>query len=372
MMKTTKNQKREVKNETQAKTIMSIDIPTSTIIKIVAIIAIVAGIYILRDIIVAIFFSFVLASTLKQPIKRLEKLGIKKSFAVTIVYILMIIILLLLISAISVPLISQMSKMFDNLPTLLKNLAEYINNIAEFFGYNQKIIDTSNLKETINKWLSSSFINFDNILSASANGISGLLGVIANMFGGIVVILTVFSLGYYISLDDDRFERFILQKIKDEKFRKKTSNFINAIQNKFGKWIMGQITVSIINASYTWLLLTLLGVPYALPLALFAGLVDWIPYIGATLGALPALFVASMTGGPIQIIGVLAGYIVYQQIENNIVAPKIMSNAIGLPPLVIIISLMVGAKLFGFTGILLAVPVAGVLHLLMNYAAKED
>lgn len=181
------------------------------------------------------------------------------------------------------------------------------------------------------------------------------------------VYISVFTVSFYLSLDHEKFIKSILEEISSKKIRKKTRKFIQDVENKLGRWLMGQATLATIVGILTFIHLSILKVPFALPLALFAALMDSVPYIGATLGATPAILIALLGGNPIQIIGVIAAYILVQQLENNFLSPKILSNAMGLPPLIIVLSLLIGAKLFGLAGVLFAVPVAGVLSLTFRY-----
>jgi predicted PurR-regulated permease PerM len=150
-------------------------------------------------------------------------------------------------------------------------------------------------------------------------------------------------------------------------------HLIARMQEKIGRWLRGQLLLSLIIFLMTYAGLTILGVRYALVLALFAGVTELIPYIGPFIGLVPALFIA-LTQSPIVALGVLVLYIIIQQLENYVIVPKVMQRAVGLNPIVIIVAMLVGAKMAGILGIILAVPVATALSVAVGdlFELKRD
>ena len=144
-----------------------------------------------------------------------------------------------------------------------------------------------------------------------------------------------------------------------------TLNLVEKIQKKMGLWILGQIIVSFIMFVTTWIGLLLLHVPYALILAVIAGLLEVIPYIGPFLSAVPALFIAILQGPALAIaVGVL--YLLLHELEGYILVPKIMEKTIGTSSLSILIALLVGFKLAGIVGLVISVPIVAALTVTIN------
>jgi len=137
------------------------------------------------------------------------------------------------------------------------------------------------------------------------------------------------------------------------------------VEVKTGAWVRGQIVLMFLVGFTTYIGLTILGVEFALPLAVIAGLLELIPTIGPIVSAIPAAIIA-FTQGPLLGLGVIALYILIQQLENNILVPKVMEKAVGLSPLITIFSLLVGAALFGILGAVLAVPFAAITYLIVE------
>jgi predicted PurR-regulated permease PerM len=130
-----------------------------------------------------------------------------------------------------------------------------------------------------------------------------------------------------------------------------------------GLWVLGQILLSVCIFVGVYIGLSLLGVQYALVLALLAGVFEVVPFIGPTLSAIPALFIA-FTQSPTLAIAVLVLYIAVQKLESWILVPKIMQKTVGTSPVVIIFALLIGVKLGGIVGLLLAVPIVAIFTVL--------
>lgn len=140
---------------------------------------------------------------------------------------------------------------------------------------------------------------------------------------------------------------------------------INQVQTKLGMWLRGQLILSLIIFALTYLGLTILRVEYALVLALFAGLAEFVPYIGPIISAVPAVFL-TFADSPIKALIVIVLYIVIQQLENQIIVPKVMQKSVGLNPLVVIVVMLVGAKIAGMAGLILAVPTATIIKIFLG------
>lgn len=155
------------------------------------------------------------------------------------------------------------------------------------------------------------------------------------------------------------------------KQEKKVLVIISKLEKGLGRWVRGQLSLSFIVGTMTFVGLQLLGIPYALPLALVAGILEIVPIIGPIISAVPAILVG-FTISPFIGIATAAMFIVVQQLENHLIVPMIMSKVIGLQPPVIIVSLLIGAKLAGIGGAFLAPPILIILKIVIGEFLKED
>jgi predicted PurR-regulated permease PerM len=143
-------------------------------------------------------------------------------------------------------------------------------------------------------------------------------------------------------------------------YRGKVFKTTRLIEDKLGSWLRGQIVLSFSIGFLTWIVLSLLGVSFALPLAVIAGILEIVPTIGPILSAIPAIIVA-LNISPLLALIVAVSYIFIQLFENNVLVPRIMQRAVGLNPIVIILSIIVGGKLLGVAGALLAIPFVSLI-----------
>lgn len=157
----------------------------------------------------------------------------------------------------------------------------------------------------------------------------------------------------------------LVWSIAPEKHQPYIMQLINRMQKKIGLWLRGQLILSLVIFILTYTGLSILGVEYALVLALIAGLTEFVPYIGPMLGAIPAVFLA-FTQSPTLALFVAGLYYIIQLVENNILVPKIMQKAVGLNPIVSISVLLIGFKVAGVVGAILSIPVATAISVFVQ------
>ncbi|MEK7534684.1 MAG: AI-2E family transporter [Patescibacteria group bacterium] len=300
----------------------------------------------IKEILVVIFISFIIMSTLSPYVDLLRKRRFPNVLAVMIPYIVTISILVVLI----VPLIPFFSV---QLQTLFSTLPSYIDRAAKLLNIPIDITDA-------NKFLTS---EIDTI------GKNALL-VTGKLFSGIFSFLAILVISFYLMLERERIKKEFTSLFPKE-IEGKVLTIISKVENKLGAWLRGQVVLSFTIGVSTWVALTIIGLPFALPLALLAGILEIVPTIGPTISAIPAIIVA-LTISPTLAIIVIVSYILIQMLENNLLVPKIMERAVGLNPIVIIIGVMVGAKIMGVLGALLAVPFVTMLRVLFRNLKTQN
>ncbi len=169
--------------------------------------------------------------------------------------------------------------------------------------------------------------------------------ITSKVFGGVFSSISTLVISFYFLLNREGVTKFLSKVIGNE----------HQIDNKLGAWVRGQLLLSLIIGVFTWLGLTVIGVPQAVPLAIIAGALEIIPTLGPIISAIPALIVAAAIS-PTLAIFVVVLYIIIQQLENQFIVPKVMQEATGLNPIIVIIGVMIGGNLMGVLGALLAIP----------------
>lgn len=289
----------------------------------------------IKNILLLLFLAIILAIALEPAVKWVNKKGVSYTLSVIIVAFSVVVFFVGLMSVSLIPFIQQFQ-------ILIKSFPQYIESMMSFLGFGNYIDD-------INQSLISKMTDI------SGNVVNATIGVL-NIAIGIVTVI-VFMI--YLLLDFKNVRLMFLNSFKEKK-RREVSYTLGRVEMKLGSWLRGQVLLMIIVGLMTYIGLSLLGVKYALALAVLAGLLEIVPLIGPVVAAIPALFVA-FSVSPTLGIGVLCLYIIVQQLENQLIVPKVMNRVVGLNPLLTIIVILIGTNIFGFIGALLAVPTTIVI-----------
>ena len=185
-----------------------------------------------------------------------------------------------------------------------------------------------------------------------------------------VLILTLFVLTFYLLLDWKNLIKVISSPFSGAE-EKRIINIISKVEDGLGRWVRGQLLLSLVVGLLTFIGLTIIGIPYALPLSLIAGIFEILPIVGPIIAAVPAVLVG-LTISPIMALAAAATFLIVQQLENHLIVPVIMSRVVGVRPPVIIISLLIGANLAGITGAFLAIPIIVVIKILTKELFNEE
>ena len=180
--------------------------------------------------------------------------------------------------------------------------------------------------------------------------------VIVDIFGGIAGFVIVLVLALYMVIEDSAIKKIFHQWVPKE-YQEFASRLVSLVMEKLGGWMRGQLLLCLIIGLLYMVVFLALGVPYWLLLAVLGGLFEFVPYVGPILSAIPAVFLA-FTVSPALGLATLIALVIVQQLENNLIVPKIMQHTVGLNPIISILAFLIGAKLFGIIGAIVAIPVA--------------
>lgn len=280
-----------------------------------------------RTLIVLLFISFVLMEALNPAIVRLEKFKIPRPLAILIIYLIILAVISFAVAGIVPILIEQTTGLVQTLPDTLKNIS--------ILGSNP--ID-----------LSSQFKILENLPGGIAKT---AISLVSNVISGFVILFLTF----YLLLEKKNFSKYSLE-VFGENGRKKFITIVDNLENRLGSWVTAEFFLMTIIGVLSYIAYLILGLNYAVPLAIFAGLLEAVPSIGPTvatvLAALVGFTISPLTG----VLSIIVG-IVIQQLENNIIVPRIMRQTVGFNPLITILLIAAGAKLGGVIGAILALPV---------------
>lgn len=330
---------------------LTVGISTASVLKVILILIGVGFLWLIRDIAALLFVALILASAFDPTIDWLQRFHFPRSLGVIVIYAIFLSILSSVIIGISGPIATEVRAIAEDLPEYY----EAINHNLEQFQATSPFFTpdrVTNIRGGLDEFIS------DLTQLASKNA----LPVITKLFGGLFSLMLILVITFYFSVHEPAVKHFIVWLVPKEK-ESQTIDVIDKIQKKLGLWLRGQVLLSLIIFVIIYVGLKIIGIRYALVLALLAGFFEMVPYLGPVLSAVPAIFLTLISpwGGLFKAFLVLLLYFFVQQAENNLIVPKVMSKTVGLNPLVVIIAILVGAKIGGVVGALMGVPVATAL-----------
>ena len=327
----------------------------------------------LFNLLMPFFMALLIAYILYMPSKKIEN-GIKKikfkifknharGLSVLCVYILTILIILLIINVVMPTISTSIKDLANNLPNYYNSALEYFNNLDE-----DSILSKIKINEQIKKLQNINFeeeilkyANIDNIASV-LGGLLGATNVIFDLFVTIVV-------SVYMLLERSDIKSF-LQNLSKAIFDKKTNEAIARYYRKtnsiFFSFITSQLLDAIIVGIVTGIAMSIMKVKYAVLLGFLIGLFNIIPYFGAIVAVIIAVIITIFTGGFIQAIWLAVVVVALQQIDANIINPKILGNSLNLSPILVIFAVTVGGAYFGILGMFLGVPVIAFIKIILE------
>jgi len=326
---------------------ITFSLSTSSIIRVILILLFLGLLFVIRDIIFILFLSIVFAAGLSPWVDALENRQVPRVLAVVIIYILAIGLFAFATVILIPPMAEQIRDLTSSFPDLYEKIVVGFANLQKFSS-DVGVVDS--VQRTLNA------VN-DGLRQLTG----GLYNTVSSIFGGFITFLGVMVITFYMLLERNGMKKFITS-IAPTQYQPYLIQVLNRVQRKLGDWLRGQLLLSVIIFVVTLIGLLILGVKFALILALVAGLLEFIPFLGPIIAAIPAVFLA-LGQSSLKALLVLMLYVVIQQLENQIIVPKVMERSVGLNPVTVIISMLVGAKIAGLLGVLLAIPIATVISI---------
>ncbi|MCL5666230.1 MAG: AI-2E family transporter [Patescibacteria group bacterium] len=310
---------------------------TKIILKVIFAFLILVFLWLIRDIIILVLLSLIIASAMEPLVDYLHHKKVPRFISVLLVYIVAIGTTVLIIYLMIPPVVSQFQILKNNLPQYGQALQNQFGalNVQKFF---QEMV--------------SGF--------SGGNVVKSTFGV----FNGVLDAIAVLVISFYLVAEQKGMKTFIAS-FTPPGSREFTLNLIQKIQKKMGLWVLGQIIISFGIFLFTYIGLMLLHVQYALVLALVAGLFEIVPYIGPFLSAIPAMFIGFIQSPALAVwVGVL--YLLVHEVEGYVLVPKIMEKTVGQQPLLTLLALLIGYQLAGIIGLIISVPFATALTVIVG------
>ena len=342
--------------------ITSISISTGTMLRFSLIVLGFFLLYFLRDLMLVVLTSIVIASFVGSAVGRFKSVKIGRVSRVVILYVSSLLIFAGLFYLFVPLLITEIY----NFSTFLSS---YIPSTPILDYFHSDVF--SGAKDVVTN-LSHS-LSLTSLLSVSKEFISNLSGgffqVLSVAFGSIFNVVMIIVISFYLSIQEKGIESF-LRVIIPPKHEDYAVDLWQRTSHKIALWIKGQMLLGLIVAVLVYLVLSLIGIQYALLLALITGFLELIPY-GFLIAMVPAIAFAYLSGGITSTLMVAGAYLIIHQFEVYLLAPLIVRKVVGLSPLVVILAVLIGYQLAGVWGLILAIPVAVCLMELFSDIEKK-
>jgi predicted PurR-regulated permease PerM len=318
---------------------------------IVAVLAILAAGWAVRSTLLLVLVAAVLAIGLDPPVRRLQRLHISRGWAVVLIFLATVGFLALFGFLVIPPLIREVRQLASDIPGYvgkLKTSQGWVGDLERKYHLSTK------LKEIT-----------DRLPTLASQSLGKVLGITASVASVIFNLLTIAILTIYFLMALPQIEQSIENTFRGRHRARNVMVFQESVQ-RIGGYVSGNIATSIIAGVASYVVLRILGIPFAAALGIWVGIADLIPTVGATLGALAAVAVAFLGGSVADGVATVVFFVVYQQVENYVIVPRVMKKAVDLSPAAVIVSVLIGGGLGGFAGALLALPLAAAAKVVIR------
>ena len=331
----------EIKKNPGPEHVTLIKVDPWSILKIVLIFLALWFLYLIRDVILIVLSALFLAAVITPAVNFFEKKKLPRWLGALIIYLVIFLVVALVGFAAGKTIVEQFKLFIQNLPEYLRS-----------FFQSRQVETEAGFWNFLTNWLGR---------GAPGESIFSILGTLAGQF---ITFFMIFVIAFYLSIEKRAFH-FFINTVLPIKYRRFAGDFVNSAQKEIGAWARGMFFLCLAIGILTYLGLLILGVKFSLVLGIIAGFTELIPWIGPWIGAVPAIIIA-LAQSPIKALLVVILYLVVQQIGNTFITPHVMRRAVGLDPLLVLIVLLIGGKIAGPWGMLLAVPVATIIAILIR------
>lgn len=317
--------------------VKKVEISYKTIVFTAVFVALLWFLYFIKDIVLQLFAALLLMTILNPIVNKLSKIKIPKTLSILVSYILIFGLFGFAIGILLPPLLEQTTNLANNLP-------KYLNDSG------------------ITKYTSGDVLK--EVVSQLGSLPSQIIKAGFSFFANIINILTVLIFAFYLLLVRDKFDKN-LESIFGKDKSLEVSNLIDQLEKRLGGWARGQLLLMLLIGLASYIGFIILGIPYALPLALLAGIFEIVPYIGPIVASIPAI-ILGFSISPFVGSAAIGLAILIQQLENYVFVPKVMEKSTGVSPIITLISLAIGARLAGIAGMIISIPIVIIIQTLLQ------
>lgn len=337
------------------KTHMTIDITTSTLMRILLIVMGVFFLFAIRDVVMIVLVSIVIASAVEPMVKWFIRHRIPRVLGALIVYVGGIAGFISVVYLLIPPVFADFQTFFTRLPVLLEVALRQLQRQVHFLPVDLGVMSLREAATNANVYINDAIALF--------------VGHTSNVFASLVSFILILVISFYLAVQEDGVGDF-LRIVVPKEHEAYILGLWKRSELKIGRWLQGQILLGVIIGVLVFIALTILQVRQALILAVLSAIFEIIPYFGPVMAAIPAIAVAAIQQPLLGLI-VAGVYFVVQQMENHLIYPQVVRKTVGVPPLLAVLALLIGGTLAGIGGIIISIPLAVVLVEFLNDVADR-
>jgi predicted PurR-regulated permease PerM len=322
-----------------------------TVVRVLLVaIAVVAAFYFLwliRSVLGMLFIAIFLAIALAPSVEFFVRRKVKRSMAILLTYLCVLVAVFGIGLLVVPPIVNGVNDFVDRVPTYVDDLR----NSHTFRRYDNKYKITPKLEEQAKT-----------LPSHISDAVSGLQSVTVGVFGVVVQLVTILVMAFFLLLDGQRILAFAFKELGPER-GPRVQRVAGDVYRAVAGYVAGNLLISLIAGTLSYIVMRILGIPFAIPLAVLVALFDLIPLVGSTIAGAIVAIVAAIVGFPGVFIAWLIFLVVYQQFENNVIQPVVYKRTVRIHPLIVIVAVLIGGSLLGILGALLAIPIAASIQI---------
>jgi predicted PurR-regulated permease PerM len=334
-----------------------ISVSTGTMVRAVLVVLGAWLVYLLRDLVGLFLVSLLLAALLDPVADFFQRRKVPRSITVLVVYLLIFAVGGVLVFAIIPPFLVDLRGIGDGLRSFWTHAVSSLNALHAL---------------SANYGLESSFqLSIEAFNDSLTGWFNGLFSTISGFLGGIASFFVALTISYFLVVEKNSL-REVVSPLVPGRLHDYIGLILNKMQRKVGQWLLGQLILMVFIGALAYIGLLVFGVKYALLLAVLAGLLEIVPYVGPVVAAIPAVFFA-LVDSPTKAVLIVLYYLLIQRLEHMILVPKIMQKTTGLNPIFAVLALAAGFVLGGAAGVLLSIPVAAALNVVLTeYSERQN
>lgn len=319
----------------------------------IAVVASLYFLYLIRSVLGLMFIALFLAVALGPVVEFFVRKKVPRALAILVTYVLLLTGVFGVGLLVVPPIVDGVNNLVGNVPSYVQDLRSS----KTFAEYDDKYSITPKLKEQAAK-----------LPSRLSDAASGLQSITVGVFGALVQLVTILVLTFFLLLDGKRILGFAVREGSENR-RERIDRMERIAEHAYravGGYVAGNITISLIAGVSAYIVMMILDIPFAVPLAVLLAFLGLIPLVGSTIGGAIIAIVAAIVGFPEKFLIWVVYLVIYQQIENNVLQPVIYKRTVQIHPLIVLVAVLIGGTLLGVLGALLAIPVAATVQIMVK------